>query len=69
MVKALKPGGKLVFVEYRLEDPEVPIKLVHKMTRKQVLREMKIHPLKHTATIGTLPQQHIIIFEKVKPER
>jgi precorrin-6B methylase 2 len=29
MVKALKPGGRLVFVEFRLEDPEVPIKLVH----------------------------------------
>src|SRR5262249_31469655 len=35
MVRALKPGGRLVFVEYRLEDPEVPIKLVHKMTQKQ----------------------------------
>jgi ubiquinone/menaquinone biosynthesis C-methylase UbiE len=67
MVKGLKVGGKLVFVEYRLEDPNVPIKLVHKMTQKQVIREMKPHPLKHRKTIATLPWQHIIIFEKVKP--
>jgi ubiquinone/menaquinone biosynthesis C-methylase UbiE len=66
MVKALKVGGKLVFVEYRLEDPEVPIKLVHKMTQKQVIREMKPHSLKHTKTIDTLPWQHVMIFEKTK---
>jgi ubiquinone/menaquinone biosynthesis C-methylase UbiE len=66
MVKALKVGGKLVFVEFRLEDPNVYIKLVHKMTQKQVIREMKLHPMKHVKTSDILPQQHIIIFEKVK---
>jgi ubiquinone/menaquinone biosynthesis C-methylase UbiE len=69
MVKSLKVGGKLVFVEYRLEDPDVPIKLVHKMTQKQVIREMKPHALKHVKTIDTLPWQHIIIFEKVKAKK
>jgi precorrin-6B methylase 2 len=64
MVKALKPGGRLVFVEYRLEDPEVPIKLVHKMTERQVIKEMDIHPLKHVKTDNVLPRQHIIVFEK-----
>jgi hypothetical protein len=64
MVQALKPGGRLVFVEYRLEDPEVPIKLVHKMSERQVLREMEAHPLRHTRTLTVLPRQHIIIFEK-----
>jgi precorrin-6B methylase 2 len=64
MVKALKPGGRLVFVEFRLEDPEVPIKLLHKMTQKQVRREMEPHPLKHVKTIETLPWQHVIVFEK-----
>jgi ubiquinone/menaquinone biosynthesis C-methylase UbiE len=64
MVKALKPGGRLVFVEFRLEDPKVPIKLVHKMTEKQVLKEMEVHPLRHVKTIETLPWQHIILFEK-----
>ncbi len=63
-VRALKPGGRLVFVEYRMEDPEVPIKLVHKMSEKQVLREMEPHPLRWVGTIGVLPRQHIIVFEK-----
>jgi ubiquinone/menaquinone biosynthesis C-methylase UbiE len=69
MVKGLKVGGKLVFVEYRFEDPTVNIKLVHKMTQKQVIREMKPHALKHLRTIGTLPQQHVIVFEKVKAKK
>jgi precorrin-6B methylase 2 len=68
MVRALAPGGRLVFVEYRLEDPEVPIKLVHKMSQKQVLREMAPHPLRHAKTLDVLPWQHVIIFEK-KPAR
>ena len=67
MVRSLKVGGKLVFVEYRLEDPDVPIKLVHKMTQKQVKREMSVHALKHSKTLDSLPWQHIIIFEKTKP--
>ena len=68
MVRALKPGGRLVFVEYRLEDPEVPIKLVHKMSQKQVLKEMEPHPLKWVGTLDTLPRQHIIVFRKKAPE-
>jgi ubiquinone/menaquinone biosynthesis C-methylase UbiE len=64
MVKALKPGGRLVFVEFRKEDEKVPILEVHKMTQAQVLKEMKPHPLKHVKTINALPWQHVIIFEK-----
>jgi ubiquinone/menaquinone biosynthesis C-methylase UbiE len=64
MVRSLKPGGRLVFVEYRLEDPTVPIKLVHKMSEEQVRREMSVHPLKWVETIGVLPRQHIIVFQK-----
>ncbi|MGF1583490.1 MAG: class I SAM-dependent methyltransferase [Gemmataceae bacterium] len=65
MLKSLKKGGRLVFVEYRKEDPKVPILLVHKMFRKQVIKEMAIHPeAKYVKTIGILPRQHIIIFEK-----
>jgi precorrin-6B methylase 2 len=64
MIKALKPGGLLVFVEYRLEDEKVPIKLVHKMSIKQVKKEMAIHPVKHVKTVDTLPWQHVIFFEK-----
>jgi ubiquinone/menaquinone biosynthesis C-methylase UbiE len=62
--KALKPGGRLVFVEFRREDEKVPILLAHKMTVKQVRAEMKPHPLKHVKTIESLPWQHVIIFEK-----
>ena len=68
MVKSLKPGGRLVFVEFRLEDPEVPIKLVHKMTEKQVKKEMGPHPLRHLKTFEDLPWQHVIVFEKKAPE-
>jgi ubiquinone/menaquinone biosynthesis C-methylase UbiE len=64
MVKALKPGGRLIFVEYRLEDPKVPIKLVHRMSEKQVIKEMEPHPLRHVETRGGLPWQHVIVFEK-----
>ncbi|MCS7045533.1 MAG: class I SAM-dependent methyltransferase [Gemmataceae bacterium] len=68
MLKALKPAGRLVFVEFRLEDDNVPIKLVHRMAEKQVLREMAVHPLRHVETQGHLPWQHVIIFEKI-PQR
>jgi protein-L-isoaspartate O-methyltransferase len=65
LVDALKPGGRLVFVEFRLEDDAVPIKLVHKMSERQVLKEMEVFPeLEHTKTVGTLPWQHVIIFTK-----
>lgn len=64
MVKALKKGGRLVFVEYRKEDPSVPIKLVHKMSVAQVRKEMAIFPLAYKETIEILPRQHIIVFTR-----
>jgi ubiquinone/menaquinone biosynthesis C-methylase UbiE len=64
MVKALKPGGRIAFVEFRREDEKVPILLAHKMTEKQVLAEMKPHPIRHVKTIKSLPWQHVILFEK-----
>jgi len=64
MVKDLKKGGRLVFVEYRKEDPSVPIKPVHKMTVAQVRKEMSIFPLTYKETIEILPRQHIIVFFK-----
>lgn len=67
MIKALKPGGRLVFVEFRMEDDAVLIKLVHKMTEKQVLKEMAIFPqMKHAGTSADLPWQHVLTFEKKK---
>ena len=64
MVKALKKGGRLVFVEYRKEDPNVPIKEVHKMSVAQVRKEMSIFPLAYKQTIEILPRQHIIVFTR-----
>lgn len=65
MLHGLKPGGRIVFVEFRGEDPTIPIKTVHKMTEAQVKKEMAAFPqLKWEQTIGVLPQQHIIIFRK-----
>jgi ubiquinone/menaquinone biosynthesis C-methylase UbiE len=64
MIKALKPSGRMAFVEFRREDEKVPILLAHKMTEKQVLAEMALHPVKHVKTIESLPWQHVIMFEK-----
>ncbi|WP_309714972.1 methyltransferase domain-containing protein [Armatimonas sp.] len=66
MVKAMKIGGRLVFVEYRKEDPNVPIKEVHKMSVAQVKKEMGLFPLKFVENSPLLPRQHILIFERVK---
>lgn len=64
MIRALKPGGRLVLVEYRGEDPDVPIKPLHKMTVAQVKKEMAVHPITFDRTLTPLPQQHIIVFKK-----
>ena len=70
MVEALAPGGRLVFVEFRLEDQKVPIKLVHKMSERQVVKEMAPFPeLEHTKTFKDLPWQHVIIFTKKEPKK
>jgi ubiquinone/menaquinone biosynthesis C-methylase UbiE len=62
--RSLKPGGRVVFVEYRGEDPTVPIKPLHKMTEAQVKREMTAQPLDYVETVRTLPRQHLIVFRK-----
>ena len=60
---ALKPGGRVALIEYRAEDPEVAIKPVHKMSERQVRREMQAAGFKHVKTVRTLPLQHLILFE------
>ena len=62
--KSLKPGGRIVFVEFRAEDPNVPIKAVHKMSEEQVRKEMKAQLLDWVETSEVLPWQHIIVFRK-----
>ena len=64
IIRALKPGGQLVFVEYRAEDPNVPIKPLHKMSEAQIRREAAAHALVWERTVGVLPWQHLVVFRK-----
>jgi precorrin-6B methylase 2 len=64
ITRALKPGGQLVFVEYRAEDPKVPIKALHKMSEAQIKREAAVHALVWERTVATLPWQHGVVFRK-----
>ena len=76
IVKALKAGGRVAFVEYNGADPKVPIKRLHKMTEAQVIKEASLFPLKHVETYGppteeskgkrNLPWQNVIFFEKTE---
>jgi precorrin-6B methylase 2 len=62
--RAVKPGGRVVWVEFRLEDESVPIKTVHKMSEAQVKKEAAVHPLEWVKTVDKAPWQHIIVFRK-----
>ena len=65
MIRALKPGGRLVLVEYRGEDASVPIKPLHKMTVAQVRQEMAVHPtIAFEANLTSLPRQHVLVFRR-----
>ena len=64
MFRALKPGGRIALVEYREEDPTVPIKPLHKMSASQAKAEMAALGLEWLETRDTLPQQHLILFRK-----
>ena len=64
LVRALKPGGRIAYVEYRLEDPRVPIKTLHKMSEAQIRKEAAAHALVWERTAETLPWQHVVIFKK-----
>ena len=66
IIRSLKPGGRVVFLEYRAEDPRVPIKELHKMSEAQVKREAAAHPLVWERTVGTLPWQHMVVFRKAQ---
>jgi SAM-dependent methyltransferase len=61
---ALKPRGRLVLVEFRAEDPNVPILPEHKMTLEQVRREIEPQGFIFKRSLEFLPWQHVIIFEK-----
>jgi predicted methyltransferase len=61
---ALKPGGRVALIEYKAEDPAVMIKPVHKMTERQIIRELTAAGFRHQKTIRNLPLQHLVLFEK-----
>ena len=61
---ALKPGGCIYLLEYRAEDPNVPIKPLHKMSQAQAKKEMAFVGFKWEKTMDELPWQHFMIFRK-----
>jgi len=64
IVEGLKPGGRIVFLEYRGEDPSVPIKPLHKMTIQQVTAEMKAVGMEFVEVRDFLPIQHFLVYQK-----
>ncbi|HET6883859.1 MAG TPA: class I SAM-dependent methyltransferase [Pirellulales bacterium] len=64
MRKALKPHGRLVLTEFRLEDPSVPIKLEHKMSKEQIMKELPPNGFKLVEEFDKLPWQHLMFFER-----
>jgi ubiquinone/menaquinone biosynthesis C-methylase UbiE len=64
MRKSLKPHGRLALVEFRLEDPSVPIKLEHKMSKEQIMKEIPPNGFKLVEEFEKLPWQHVMFFEK-----
>lgn len=64
IVEALKPGGRVAFVEFRGEQASVPIKPLHKMTEAQIRREAEVHPLEWVETRRELPWQHLVVFRR-----
>jgi ubiquinone/menaquinone biosynthesis C-methylase UbiE len=59
---SLKTNGKIYLIEYRSEDPLIPIKKIHKMSEKQAIIEMKAAGFKLQENIDNLPIQHCMIF-------
>jgi SAM-dependent methyltransferase len=62
--EALKPDGRLVLLEYRAEDPDVPILREHKMSKAQVRQELEHEGFKQSRVFDDLPWQHLFIFTK-----
>ena len=62
--RALAAGGRIALVEFRGEDPDVPIKPEHKMTKAQVLRELEPRGFRLVSSYDGLPWQHLLVFER-----
>jgi hypothetical protein len=64
----LKPGGQVVLLEFRTEDPKVPIKPEHKMSKAQVIREMTVNGFRLSRSYDKLPWQHLLFFTATPSE-
>lgn len=64
LLRALRPGGLLVLVEYRAEDRSVPIKRLHKMSEEQARRELEAAGFEFVRNEDFLPQQHFLVFRR-----
>ncbi|NNE36654.1 MAG: SAM-dependent methyltransferase, partial [Rhodothermales bacterium] len=62
--EALKPGGRVVVVEYRGEDDTIEISNLHKLTESQARKEMEFIGFEYRTTRDILPQQHFMVFQK-----
>jgi ubiquinone/menaquinone biosynthesis C-methylase UbiE len=62
--QALKSDGRLVLLEYRKEDPSIPIRPEHKMSVDEVRAEVQPEGFRFEKNLTTLPRQHILIFRK-----
>ncbi|MEZ6087679.1 MAG: class I SAM-dependent methyltransferase [Pirellulaceae bacterium] len=74
--KSLSKDGQIALLEYRMEDPTVPIKRLHKMSKTQIMREYSANNFKLVREFNGLPWQHLMFFARddsslpeVKPER
>jgi len=73
--RSLKPTGVVALLEYRAEDPDVPIKPLHKMSKPQIMKEYSAAGLKLVREVNELPWQHLMFFarddsplEKIEPK-
>ena len=66
LMQALRPSGRVVLLEYRAEDPQVPIKPLHKMSEAQIRKELEAAGFIWKTTHAFLPWQHMVVFEKPK---
>ncbi|HEX7260258.1 MAG TPA: class I SAM-dependent methyltransferase, partial [Luteolibacter sp.] len=64
LFKSLKPGGRIFLLEFRAEDPRVPIKQLHKMTEAQARLELEGAGFRFVSNRRQLPWQHFMVFER-----
>ena len=64
MYQSLKPGGRIVLLEYRKEDPSIPIRIEHKMSVQEARQELQAEGFQFVRVDGRLPRQHILIFSR-----